>query len=68
MQLYTVPSIARWLFSEHDVVNHLLDFVLQGLRSSCDEAGHLMCETDDSFLSAGTYASVLHDIRFDDRA
>ena len=65
VQLFTVPSLARWLVQEKGALESLLGLVVRKLKECCNaETGLLDCDREDGFLSADNLAMLLHDIHY----
>ena len=64
VQLFTVPSLARWLVQEKGALQSLLGLMVRKLGECRTATGLLDCEREDGFLSGDNFAIVLHDIHY----
>lgn len=64
VQLYTVPSISRWLVQEHNALHILCSFLHHLLISAQNAGGLLVCDDPSNTLSTREYASVLLDLSY----
>ena len=66
VQIFTVPSLARWLAAEHGVVKKLLQTLVHFLQPAVDESTgtlNVRRSTSDT-LDPNRYSSVLHDLKY----